>query len=119
MIWWKVCIPLQRELLRKCPQKTPSDTVRHIIQAIYPGIVEQANIKENEIQDLCKSIISPVRSSSIDIHSNAKWIQNSLTVAGGNSDGNGINRVYNSCDLYVDDDQIIYVVDRSNDRIME
>ncbi|CAF1476316.1 unnamed protein product [Didymodactylos carnosus] len=64
MIWWKVCIPLQRELLRKCPQKTPSDTVRHIIQAIYPGIVEQANIKENEIQDLCKSIISYLK----DIH---------------------------------------------------
>ncbi|CAF1402482.1 unnamed protein product, partial [Didymodactylos carnosus] len=65
--WWKNVndlinetkgIPLQPELLRKCRQKTPSNTARHIIQAIYPDIVEQANIKASEIQDLCKSIIS-------------------------------------------------------------
>ncbi|CAF5004874.1 unnamed protein product, partial [Rotaria sp. Silwood1] len=61
----------------------------------------------------------PLRASSIDIHPNARWQQNGLTVAGGNRDGNGINQLSYPCGLYVDDDQTIYVADRSNHRIVE
>ncbi|CAF4892555.1 unnamed protein product, partial [Rotaria sp. Silwood2] len=32
---------------------------------------------------------------SIDIHPNARWQQNGLTVAGGNRQGNGINQLSN------------------------
>ncbi|CAF1141321.1 unnamed protein product, partial [Didymodactylos carnosus] len=64
-------------------------------------------------------ISAPLRSSSTDIHSNTKWIQNGLTVAGGNGHGNGINQLYNPRGLYVDDDQTIYVADLSNHRIVE
>ncbi|CAF4980841.1 unnamed protein product [Rotaria sp. Silwood1] len=50
---------------------------------------------------------------------NARWKQNGLTVAGGKGQGNGINQLLDSCGLYVDDDQTIYVADQSNHRIVE
>ncbi|CAF1352644.1 unnamed protein product, partial [Didymodactylos carnosus] len=62
----------------------------------------------------------PLRGSSIDIHPNARWQQNGLTVAGGNGYGNGINQLYYPCGLYVDDDdRTIYIADRANHRIVE
>ncbi|CAF3773886.1 unnamed protein product, partial [Rotaria sp. Silwood1] len=61
----------------------------------------------------------PLRSAAIDIHPNATWIQNGVTVAGGNGDGNGINQFSYALGLYVDDDQTIYVADYWNHRIVE
>ncbi|CAF0907891.1 unnamed protein product [Rotaria sordida] len=61
----------------------------------------------------------PLRGSSIDIHPNARWQQNGITVAGGNREGNGINQLSEPLGLYVDDDQTIYVADTSNHRIVE
>ncbi|CAF5035595.1 unnamed protein product, partial [Rotaria sp. Silwood1] len=61
----------------------------------------------------------PLRTSSTDIHPNAKWTQNGITVAGGNGRGSGINKLSLPWGLYVDDDQTIYVADRANHRIME
>ncbi|CAF4882487.1 unnamed protein product, partial [Rotaria sp. Silwood2] len=61
----------------------------------------------------------PLRESSIDIHPNARWQQNGLTVAGGNRQANGINQLYNPSGLYVDDDQTVYVADASNQSIVE
>ena len=63
--------------------------------------------------------VPPLRVCSIDIHPNARWQQNGLTVAGGNGYGNGINQLSNPYGLYVDDDQTIYVADQSNHRIVE
>ncbi|CAF1293556.1 unnamed protein product, partial [Didymodactylos carnosus] len=55
-----------------------------------------------------------------DIHPNARWQQNGLTVAGGNGEGNGINQLYHPWGLYVDDDdQTNYIADASNHRIVE
>ncbi|CAF5097693.1 unnamed protein product, partial [Rotaria sp. Silwood1] len=56
---------------------------------------------------------------SSNIRINARWKQNGLTVAGGKGQGNGINQLLDSCGLYVDDDQTIYVADQSNHRIVE
>ncbi|CAF4655152.1 unnamed protein product, partial [Didymodactylos carnosus] len=57
---------------------------------------------------------------SIDIHPNARWQQNGLTVAGGNGQGSGINQLYCPWGLYVDDDdRTIYIADRANHRIVE
>ncbi|CAF1352891.1 unnamed protein product, partial [Rotaria sp. Silwood1] len=61
----------------------------------------------------------PLRGSSIDIHPNARWQQNGLTVAGGNGEENGINQLSYPWGLYVDEDQTIYAADRSNHRIVE
>ncbi|CAF4404759.1 unnamed protein product, partial [Rotaria magnacalcarata] len=57
--------------------------------------------------------------NSIDIHPNARWKQNGITVAGGNEQGNGINQLSNPLGLYVDDDQTVYVADQYNHRIVE
>ncbi|CAF3000908.1 unnamed protein product, partial [Rotaria sp. Silwood2] len=62
----------------------------------------------------------PLRSPSrTNIHPNARWQQNSITVAGGNRQGNGINQLSDPWGLYVDDDQTVYVADWSNHRIVE
>ncbi|CAF1313062.1 unnamed protein product, partial [Didymodactylos carnosus] len=62
----------------------------------------------------------PLRGSSIDIHPNARWQQNGLTVTRGNGEGNGINELSNPWGLSVDDDdQTIYIADPSNHRIVE
>ncbi|CAF1042751.1 unnamed protein product [Rotaria sordida] len=67
------------------------------------------------------TLVSPVpsRASSIDIHPNAKWAQNGVTVAGGNGQGNETNQLAFPSGLYVDDDQTIYVADYYNHRIVE
>ncbi|CAF1108889.1 unnamed protein product [Rotaria sp. Silwood1] len=61
----------------------------------------------------------PLRASSTDIHPNAKWSKNGLTVAGGYGWGSGINQLSYPGGLYVDDDQTIYVADYANHRIVE
>ncbi|CAF1466981.1 unnamed protein product [Rotaria sp. Silwood1] len=60
-----------------------------------------------------------MRASSIDIHPNAKWAQNGITVAGGNGLGRETNQLDRPCGLYVDDDQTIYVADCENHRIVK
>ncbi|CAF1469407.1 unnamed protein product, partial [Rotaria sp. Silwood1] len=60
-----------------------------------------------------------VSSLSADIHPNARWQQNGITVAGGNGQGNEINQLSNPWGLYVDEDQTIYVADQLNHRIVE
>ncbi|CAF5044886.1 unnamed protein product [Rotaria sp. Silwood1] len=64
-------------------------------------------------------ILVPLRASSIDIHPNAKWAQNGITVAGGNGSGSETNQLYWPCGLYVDDDQTSYVAVCNNHRIVE
>ncbi|CAF4791278.1 unnamed protein product [Rotaria sp. Silwood1] len=61
----------------------------------------------------------PLGGSSIDIHPNARWQQNGITVAEGNREDNGTNQLSSPWDLYVDDDQTIYVADTANHRIVE
>ncbi|CAF1338992.1 unnamed protein product [Rotaria sp. Silwood1] len=60
-----------------------------------------------------------MRASFTDIHPNAKWAQNGITVAGGNGRGSETNQLNEPLGLYVDDDQTIYVADASNNRIVE
>jgi len=58
--------------------------------------------------------------STINIHNNAKWKQNGLTIAGGNKQGNQLNQLKNPTGIYVDDDdQTFYVADTVNNRIMK
>ncbi len=61
----------------------------------------------------------PLRASAIDIKPNATWLQNGLTVAGGNRQGDGSNQLFRPGGLYVDDDQTVYVADQWNHRIVE
>jgi sugar lactone lactonase YvrE len=53
-----------------------------------------------------------------NIHSNTKWKQNGITIAGGNRQGNGLNQLSCPFGFYVDDDQTIYIADYANDRIV-
>ncbi|CAF1635824.1 unnamed protein product [Rotaria sp. Silwood1] len=55
----------------------------------------------------------------VNLNANAKWIQNGITVAGGNGEGNGINQIYHPNGFCVDDDQTLYIAEYDNHRIME
>ncbi|CAF4475578.1 unnamed protein product [Rotaria socialis] len=57
--------------------------------------------------------------NSTDLHPNAKWVHDGVSVAGGNGRGDGMNQLSNPLSLYVDDDQTIYICDQSNHRIVE
>ncbi|CAF4621115.1 unnamed protein product, partial [Rotaria sp. Silwood2] len=61
----------------------------------------------------------PVCFVSIDIHPNAGWQQNGITVVGGNRQGNGINQLSKPLGMHVDDDQTVYVADQWNHRIVK
>jgi sugar lactone lactonase YvrE len=54
-----------------------------------------------------------------NIRPNTKWIQNGVTVAGGNAEGNALNQLNGPIGIYVDDDQTVYVADCGNHRIVE
>ncbi|CAF4984487.1 unnamed protein product, partial [Rotaria sp. Silwood1] len=69
--------------------------------------------------DLFVLNVIPLRGSSIDIHPNARWQQNGLTIAGENGEENGINQLSYPLGLYVDEDETIYVADQYNHRIVE
>ncbi|CAF1110837.1 unnamed protein product [Rotaria sordida] len=64
-------------------------------------------------------ILVQIRASFIDIHPNATWSTNGITVAGGNGKGSENNQLDWPHGLYVDDDQTIYVADTDNHRIVE
>ncbi|CAF1423871.1 unnamed protein product [Adineta steineri] len=49
----------------------------------------------------------------------AKWIQNGITVAGGNGQGNATNQLCNPYSMYIDEDETIYIADFNNHRIVE
>ncbi|CAF1045798.1 unnamed protein product [Rotaria sordida] len=60
-----------------------------------------------------------MRAPAIDIHPNAEWAQNGVTVVGGNGQGGGINQLSFPFGLYVHDDDTMYVTDQFNYRIVE
>lgn len=50
---------------------------------------------------------------------NAKWMQNGITVVGGNGHENSINEPYNPVSVFVDDEENIYAADLANHRIVQ
>ncbi|CAF4868145.1 unnamed protein product [Rotaria socialis] len=54
-----------------------------------------------------------------NIPANAKWIQNGVTVAGGNWAGNVANQLYYPHGLFVDGDQTVIIADNENHRIIQ
>ncbi|CAF1267424.1 unnamed protein product [Rotaria sp. Silwood1] len=54
-----------------------------------------------------------------NVNTNAKWIQNGITIAGGNGQGNALNQLASPHGLCIDNDQTVYIADCWNHRIME
>ena len=50
---------------------------------------------------------------------NTRWIQNGVTVAGGNGRGSGLQHLNAPIGMYLDDNLTIYVADYNNNRIMK
>ncbi|CAF3367823.1 unnamed protein product [Rotaria socialis] len=54
-----------------------------------------------------------------NIPANAKWAEKGITVAGGNGSGNALNQLHGPSGVFVDNDQVVYVADTDNHRIVE
>ncbi|CAF2982207.1 unnamed protein product [Rotaria sp. Silwood2] len=54
-----------------------------------------------------------------NISPNAQWIQNGVTIAGGQGKGNESNQFSSARGLYVCDDQTIFIAEQDNHRVME
>ncbi|CAF1249107.1 unnamed protein product [Adineta steineri] len=50
---------------------------------------------------------------------NTKWKQSGITIAGGDRPGKELNQLFWPQNIYVDDDQMIYIADYGNDRILK
>ncbi|CAF3757204.1 unnamed protein product [Rotaria sp. Silwood1] len=81
-------------------------------------IKNQNQLTVNFETNKTNSWIGPLRAPAIDIHPNATWRQDDITVAGGNGKGSELTQLDNPHGLYVDDDQTIYVADYLNHRIV-
>ncbi|CAF3765586.1 unnamed protein product [Rotaria sp. Silwood1] len=81
------------------------------LKSTQTDINELINYLKNEYE-------GPLRAPAIDIHPNATWRPDGITVAGGNGKGNELNQLDNPHGLYVDDDQTIYIADYLNHRIV-
>ncbi|CAM4775209.1 unnamed protein product [Rotaria magnacalcarata] len=55
----------------------------------------------------------------LNIPVNARWAQNSVTVAGGNGKGSATNQLYWPYGLFIDKDQTVIIADCSNHRILQ
>ncbi|CAM4851403.1 unnamed protein product [Rotaria magnacalcarata] len=55
----------------------------------------------------------------VNIPANAKWTQNGVTIAGGNGQGGAANQLYAPYGVFIDDDQIVFIADYGNHRIMQ
>ncbi|CAF1420996.1 unnamed protein product, partial [Rotaria sordida] len=55
----------------------------------------------------------------VTLSTNSKWIQNGVTVAGGNGAGSGLHQLYNPWALDLDHNRNIYIAEYSNHRIVE
>ncbi|CAM4843183.1 unnamed protein product, partial [Rotaria magnacalcarata] len=55
----------------------------------------------------------------VNIPANATWVQNGVTIAGGNGAGGATNQLSGPHGLFVDDDQTVVIADHVNHRIMQ
>ncbi|CAF3699535.1 unnamed protein product [Adineta steineri] len=85
-----------------------------------------------EIDSVAKQCLSPTNSSKIqsnetsnirtllpDIPRNAKWMKDGITIVGKNKSDAILKQLDSPHGLYVDENQVIYIVDHGNDRIVE
>ncbi|CAF0863469.1 unnamed protein product [Adineta steineri] len=77
--------------------------------------------EETSFIDRIRVLVSSGKfTSAKHIHSNSKWQQDGLTLAGGNGEGNQLNQLYYPDGICVDDEERrIFVADSSNHRIVE
>jgi sugar lactone lactonase YvrE len=59
------------------------------------------------------------KDSSISLDLRTRWKQSGITIVGGNGQGNQLNQLYHPYEIYIDDDQTIYIADCGNDRIVK
>ncbi|CAF1090398.1 unnamed protein product [Adineta steineri] len=66
------------------------------------------------------SVLAQARTpSSAGVSYNSKYIQNAVTIAGGNGQGRGLNQLILPEGVFVDDDNSVYVADSGNHRILK
>jgi sugar lactone lactonase YvrE len=63
-------------------------------------------------------VVGQLQSFTQTINLNTKWMQNGITIVGGNGQGERLNQLSLPYSIFIDDNQTIYVADCGNDRIV-
>lgn len=102
-------------------------TIEEILERVAQDVQNQTN--KNQIPFLSNALRSRKtyldlqhRKSSLcpaDIHSTARWIQQSFVVAGGHGSGLALNQLSNPWTIYIEDNQNLLIADQLNHRIVE
>ncbi|CAF4013361.1 unnamed protein product [Adineta steineri] len=116
----------QREVLMSSDQ-LKSETIRHDqhgqtlenehqqFQSKLSNLGQQSELLKQKIPPL--KLSAPI--SGISIHPNAKWKQSGQRVAGGNSSDGDKFHLHHPHGFCVDDDQVLYIADSTNNRILK
>ncbi|CAF3629193.1 unnamed protein product [Rotaria sp. Silwood1] len=128
--------PITKEIRRRQEENFPEYDIDHLQQKLNEV---QQKFEHFFQKDISKSIIIH-KNNQIDwnkfiyiheerqklplirianLNANAKWTHDGVTVAGGNGEGGEMNQLHNPWDLFVDDEQTIYIAEFKNDRIVE
>ncbi|CAF1003400.1 unnamed protein product [Rotaria magnacalcarata] len=70
-------------------------------------------------QSMCSERICSLKTNIPNIPANATWVQDGVTVAGGNGKGNATNQLWNPYGLFVDNDQVVLIADWGNHRVIQ
>ncbi|CAF1483211.1 unnamed protein product, partial [Rotaria sordida] len=104
-----VCYPIPSFNQKLCPPITTTNTTMTTISSTEPIMTIP----------ITTTTVSSSVTHDKGICATATWAQNGQTVAGGNGSGSELNQFDRPFGLFVDENQTIYVADRSNERIMK
>ncbi|CAF1326885.1 unnamed protein product [Adineta steineri] len=96
-----------------------------VVGCLNQGSLNLVHLQEIEplfplLQPIPPLLVQPSVHCASDIHSNSKWNQIGVTIAGGNGQGDQLHQLSNPCGIYVDDDhQSILIADYWNNRVVE
>ena len=91
--------------------------LRKKLEKLQQHLNNPANISLRE--DTSSSFINKIYvDDTPSIPITLKWKQNAITVVGGNGAGEKLNQLNKPWDIYIDDEETIYVSDQSNHRIV-
>ncbi|CAF1016173.1 unnamed protein product [Rotaria sp. Silwood1] len=82
-------------------------------------IVDNNQIDWNRLIHIREEQLNSPLLNNVNLSTNTKWIQNAVTVAGGNETDSALNLLSSAYGLCVDDDQTVYIADCNNHCIVE
>jgi sugar lactone lactonase YvrE len=116
---WKERLTQLTEEVSKLTTITLHQDSKPLVTKIYVNITSGKCVLVIPISLILRFHYFVVPPSTIIIRANTRWKQNGIAIAGNNDKGDRLNQLKNPWGLYISDDQVAYVADTWNHRIVE